>query len=75
MITVYLDRLGVISGEQKRTLEAYADPNVFTQRKNYDEYYITCKHMEAEFSVNDLMLLAKSFEVVVGPEFVMLLDV
>lgn len=69
MATINL-RLGIIEGDKKRALENYIDPRHFTQRKSYDEYYIDIDTIEADWSIQDLMIIADHFTVSIEPDCV-----
>ena len=59
-------RLGIITGEQKRSLERYVDPSLFKQRKNYDEYYVDPFYKEFQYELADLMVISKMFNVTIS---------
>ena len=58
-----LGSLGIISGDNKRSLECYVHPAYFRQRKSYDEYYIDVTSVEIALDFNDLTILAENFKV------------
>ena len=71
-IKLGLGRLGIIAGEDKRQLENYVHPMYFRQRKSYDEYYIDTNSVDIELDINDLHILAETFEVTVTRNIVVL---
>jgi len=66
--------LGIISGDQKRALECYVDSRFFKQRKSYDEYYVEIDTVVFNHGINDLMILAEEFSVVITSNFIYLKD-
>ena len=64
--------LGIIEGDEKRFLSAYVDERSFTQRKNYDEYYVESDGVLKELEVSDLCIMAEHFKVVVDIDLVIL---
>ena len=59
--------LGIISGDQKRSLECYVDSRFFRQRKSYDEYYVDVGEVKFSGGINDLMILAEEFIINITP--------
>jgi len=73
MINVYLS-MGIISGDDKRTLEEYIDSSNFKQRKSYDEYYVVNKTLDLNLDLRLLMILAESFDIEVHSDQVSIID-
>ena len=73
MINVYLS-MGIISGDDKRTLEEYIDSSNFKQRKSYDEYYVVNKTLDLNLDLGLLMILAESFDIEVHSDQVSIID-
>lgn len=73
-VRLELGTLGIIDGAMKRTLESYVDSRMFRQRKTYEEYYIDGTNVEAEINLNDLMILAEHFTVLVTEDCAILCD-
>lgn len=69
---LYLGCLGIISGDEKRFLEKYVDPNIFRQRKSFDEYYIDESKVDVDLSLTTLMALSEWFKVSVHSDHVSL---
>lgn len=69
---LYLECLGIISGDEKRFLEKYVDPKIFRQRKNFDEYYIDEFNVGLDLSLTTLMKLSEWFGVTVHSDHVSL---
>ena len=69
-IQLEMGAIGIIEGQHKRSLECYIDERLFTQRKTYDEYYLSSKSETVELGLQDLMILAESFKVKVFDHFV-----
>ena len=73
-IRLELGSLGILSGEQKRALEAYIDPRSFTQRKQFDEYTVDTTNQYASLDLGDLRILAEEFKVLVLEDSVLIAD-
>ncbi len=73
-IRLELGSLGILSGEQKRALEAYIDSRIFTQRKQFDEYTVDTTNQYAALDLGDLRILAEEFKVLVLEDSVLLAD-
>lgn len=69
---LYIGRLSVVSGNEKRFLETYLNPALFRQRKSYDEYYIDVSEVEVNLSLSELMKLSEWFDVTVHSDHVSL---
>ena len=63
MMATMMLNLGIITGEQKRSIERYVDSRFFEQRKTYDEFYVRTPTAEFNLHLNDLMILAEDFQV------------
>jgi len=66
--------LGIISGEQRRSLECYVDARAFRQRKTHDEYYVDLTNFECNLDLRDLMILAERFKIIVLEDAVIVTD-
>ena len=73
-VRLELGCLGIISGEQRRSLECYVDARAFRQRKTYDEYYVDLTNFECNLDLRDLMILAERFKIKVLEDSVMVTD-
>ena len=68
-------QLGIIGGEEKRSLECYFDSRYFNQRKSYDEYYVDApQEIEIALAMNDLMIISEAFKVRVLPDGIVISD-
>jgi hypothetical protein len=65
-------QMGIIEGNVKRRIEDYIDHRLFRQRKDYDEYVIDVTNIEFNATISDLMILAKSVNVRVLEDCIML---
>lgn len=75
-VLMKFDELGIISGDQKRHLEDYLDARFFSQRKEFDEYYIDIQEVDFEnINIQDLMYLAEKFKVKVTESLIILNDI
>ena len=64
---INLGNLGIITGDEKRTLENILPSSLFEQRKNYDEFYIneaTVDVNDAYLDITELQKLASHFKVI-----------
>ncbi len=72
---VHLSRLGIISGDSKRLLEAYVDTRAFSQRKCYDEWVVDWCAIDLDLDLRDLFILSERFDIRVGNGWVELEEV
>ena len=56
---------GIIDGDSKRALEDYVDPEIFVQRKNYDEYTSSRDSDLVHLDLTDLQIISENFKVTV----------
>ena len=59
-VTLELETLSILSGDEKIALEDYVDICMFRRRKQFNEWIVHGK-VEIDLELNDLMILAKSF--------------
>jgi len=59
-VTLELDQLSILDGNEKRALEDYVDPRRFKQRKQLDEW-IVGGQVKVDVDVGDLMILSEKF--------------
>lgn len=72
IVTLDLSSIGLVSGEQKDLLEPLIG-DVFTQRKSYDEYYISGT-FECDICIENIVRLSTKFLVTVENECISLND-
>lgn len=72
IVTLDLSSIGLVSGEQKDLLEPLIG-DVLTQRKSYDEYYISGT-FECDICIENIVRLSTKFLVTVENECISLND-
>lgn len=73
-VRLELGTLGIISHQQKATLECYVDTRLFRQRKTFDEYYVDTTNCEVDIELGDLMILGELFKVIVLYDAIIIAD-
>ena len=59
-VTLELDQLSILDGNEKRALEDYVDLRRFKQRKQLDEWVVGGQ-VKVDVDVGDLMILSEKF--------------
>ena len=73
-VRLELGTLGIITGKERRVLECYVDSRLFRQRKTFDEYYVDATNFEVDVDLQDLMILADNFKIIVLGDSVLIAE-